>query len=130
MNDNHLRAISSCLRYVEMRLIDQQLKITNNELGERLIRDDFTPQEKAKNLTMIGSLLDEIRVAKEVFCLKDRETSLRREVGAVLIDAWVTLDKLRPKSLKNYGELTKEDEKLLKQTYEKFEKIFEDTQLE
>jgi hypothetical protein len=113
-----------------MRLIDQQLKITNNELGERLIRDDFTPQEKAKNLTMIGSLLDEIRVAKEVFCLEDKETSLRREVGAALTDAWVTLEKLRPESLKNYGELTKEDEKLLKKNYKKFEKIFEDTQLE
>jgi hypothetical protein len=109
-----------------MRLIDQQLKITRNELGERLIRDDFTPQEKTKNLTMIGSLLDEIRVAKEVFCLKDRETSLRREVGAVLIDAWVTLDKLRPERLKNYGELTKEDESLLKLVYKRFEKIFND----
>jgi hypothetical protein len=122
-----LERSGSCLRYVEMRIIDQQLKITNNELGERLIRDDFTPQEKAKNLTMIGSLLDEIRVAKEVFCLEDKETSLRREVGAALTDAWVTLDKLRPESLRNYGDLNKGDEALLKEVYERFENILNDS---
>jgi len=130
MNDNHLRVISSCLRYVEIRLIDQQLKISNNELGERLIRDDLTPKEKVKNLKIIRSLLEEIRLVKTELHLEDNETSLRREVGASLTDAWVTLDKLRPESLRNYGELTKEDEKQLKQFYERFEKIFDNPQLE
>ena len=131
MNDNHIRAISSCLRYVEMSLIDQKLKLTNNELRrEHLIRDDFTPQEKIKNLAMINTLLDEIRVVKEVFRLEDRETSLRREVGATITEAWVTLDKLRPNSLKNYGELTKTDEALLSRSYERFERIFNDSQRE
>jgi len=113
-----------------MRLIDQQLKLTDNDLGRRLIRDDFTPQEKAINLTIIRSLLSEIRVAKDVFSLSAKETSLRKEVDAALVDVWITLDKLRPESLRNYGALNNEDEKQLKQLYEKFEKIFNDPQLE
>jgi len=127
MNDNHRRAINSILRYVEMRLLDERLKLTNNEVRElHHIRDDFTPHEKTTNLLMIESLLDEIRLVKSMFGLEDEETSLRREVGAAFSEAWVTLEGLRPQSLVNYGELDKDEETRLSQCYESFFKIFRD----
>jgi chaperonin cofactor prefoldin len=127
MNDNHRRAINSILRYVETRLIEGQLKLTNNKIRElQCITDDFTPHEKTTNLLKIESLLDEIKRVKNMFSLENEETSLKREVGAALIEAWVILEGLRPQSLRNYGELDKDEETRLSQCYESFFKIFKD----
>ena len=121
MNDNHLRAINSILRYVEMRLVDEWFKLTNDEVRElHYIKDDFTSREKTKNLLIIESLLEEIREAKDLFGLQEEETSLRREVEATLIGVKVTLDGLRPKSLVNYGELEKDDKTQLNHIYLNF----------
>ena len=127
MNDNHRRAVTSILRYVEMQLIDQKIKITNKEVRElHRVRDDLTSCERSKNLLLIESLLKEIRKTKEEFGLEDDKTSLRREVGAALIGVEVVLDGLRLKNLVNYGEIDKDDETQLNLAYMNFYNIFEE----
>jgi len=125
MNENHRRAISSILRYVEIQLIDQKLKLTNNEVRElRRVRDDLTARERSKYILLIESLLEEISKAKETFGLEVDESSLMREVEATMMGVKVTLEGLRPQSLMGYGVLSEDAEAQLNQAYMNFDYIF------
>jgi len=75
MNDNLRRAITSILRYVEMQLVDQKMKLSNKEVWElHRVRDDLTAREREKYILLIESLLEEIRKVKETFGLEVDES--------------------------------------------------------
>jgi hypothetical protein len=108
-----------------MQLVDQKIKLSNNEVWElHRVRDDLTSRERSKYLLLIESLIEEIRKAKEAFGLEVDESSLMREVEATMMGVRVTIEGLRPQSLIRYGVLSEDDEAQLNLAYMNFDNIF------
>jgi hypothetical protein len=128
MNENHRRALRSGLLVVERRLHQIRDYLRSDSSGSILysIRSDVDPMSKARMLSAIASMLDEIRRVKEEFGLGVEEESIKRNVYAALAEVWVNLEELMPERMEAYGRMAEDDGRVLKRHVLKLLRIWND----
>lgn len=113
LNANQKRAVTVTLRLLEERLADIERVIAADERGilyERVA--SFTPAQRARMNELIGALREQIRQVAEEFQLPREQHSAARYVVGTVSLLWESVEEIRSRKLKSYGEV----EPQLKQT--------------
>ena len=129
MNDNHKRVLSAYLDDMERKLRDVEGDLAIEPRRAPALahnpRPDMNEQTRVSLLEGISGVLNEIESMRDEYGLKAEERSARKHAVSVLVDIWVTINELRPKSLENYGSLTQADKQRLDSDIEKLLKILD-----
>jgi hypothetical protein len=106
LNPNQVRAVTVTLRLLEERLADVERVIAADERGilyERVA--SFTPAQRAQMNESIRALREQIRRAAEEFHLpRETQSAARYVVGTVSL-LWESVEEIRARKLKSYGEV-------------------------
>lgn len=106
LNPNQKRAVTVTLRLLEERLADIERVIAADERGilyERVA--SFTPAQRARMDELIGALREQIRRVAEEFHLPRESYSAARYVVGTVSLLWESVEEIRARKLKSYGEV-------------------------
>lgn len=106
LNANQKRAVTVTLRLLEERLADIERVIAADERGilyERVA--SFTPAQRARMNELIGALREQIRQVAEEFQLPREQHSAARYVVGTVSLLWESVEEIRSRKLKSYGEV-------------------------
>lgn len=106
LNANQKRAVTVTLRLLEERLADIERVIAADERGilyERVA--SFTPAQRARMNELIGALREQIRYLAEEFHLPREQQSAARYVVGTASLLWESVEEIRSRKLKSYGEV-------------------------
>ncbi|CAG0941454.1 hypothetical protein ANRL1_00556 [Anaerolineae bacterium] len=113
LNPNQVRTVTVTLRLLEERLAEIERIVSEDEQGilyRRVAR--FTPTQRAQMNDLIRAMRQQIRRATNAFELPREEQNAARHIIGALSMSWESLEEIRPRKLKSYGEVDPE----LKQT--------------
>ena len=122
MNANHKRMLMRGFLVAETRLhaILTELK---SETGNFILYskvDDIDTETKMRIRTHANLMFKQIKDIKEIYELKTNEKrSLRRIILGHLLEIWDTIEELRPKGMRSYGNMSQVDEDALTSIIEK-----------
>jgi hypothetical protein len=106
LNSSQRRAVTVTLRLLEERLADIERVLQNDEQGvlyRRVARFTLTQREQMRNL--IAAMREEIRRAARQFDLPQEEQDATRYIIGTLSLSWESLEEIRARKLKSYGEV-------------------------
>ena len=109
LNPNQFRSVTITLRLLEERLADIERVIAQDEQGILYQRvAQFTPQQRAQMNEIIRAMREQIRRAAEEFQLPGEEQNAARYIVGTLSLSWESLEEIRSRKLKSYGEVDPE----------------------
>lgn len=118
MHYNHTRNLNIGLKIIEEHLRDMIDKLNPNSSHSEFILysivDDVKPEVKHGILARINLMLDEIKQMKEDFALESENKSQRKSIISHINEIWILLEELMPKRMKQYGDMSVSDEKLIR----------------
>jgi hypothetical protein len=106
LNAGQQRAVTVTLRLLEERLADIERVADEDEEGilyRRVAR--FTPQQRRQMQERIRAMRAEIRRAAQQFQLAREDQDAARYIVGTLSLSWESLEEIRARKLKSYGEV-------------------------
>jgi hypothetical protein len=117
MDYNHKRILRIRLLLIESHLRDIISKLGSDTSNSTFIlysiRNNISSEARIKVISIVNSMLDEIRQMKENFILESEEKSLRSNILGHLQAIWTTLQDSRPEKMSGYGTFSELDKELL-----------------
>lgn len=116
LNANHQRVLAVTLRRLELaawRLEEQIRRGAPPPLRLTRFTGAPTPQQQAALLTLLKQIRNEIADLALEYDLAVHEESLVRTIASEFITLWCDLEDIRPRKLRDYGDLHQEAEAIL-----------------
>ncbi len=106
LNQNQERVVAVTLRLLEDRLAEIERLMTAREEGVLYRRTShLDPQQRTQMDAVIGELRAEIQKLAGTFHLPREDQDAARKVVGLLSVTWESLEELRPRHLKSYGDV-------------------------
>jgi len=106
LNSNQVRAVTVTLRLLEERLADVEHVVAADERGIMYHRvAQFTPRQRAQMNEIIRAMREQIRRAADEFQLPRECHSAAQYIVGTLAMSWESLEEVRSRKLKSYGEV-------------------------
>jgi hypothetical protein len=113
LNPNQVGAVTATLRLLEERLVEIERMVSKDEQGILYRRvAQFTPTQRVQMNEIIRAMREQIRRAADEFQLPCEGQNAARHTIGILSLSWESLEEIRSRKLKSYGEVDPE----LKQT--------------
>jgi hypothetical protein len=129
MNENHKRVLVIYLHHIERNLenirreLEQDASKFDPVLSE--VNCNVNKHTKTELLCLSSSMLEEIRLMKDLYEFQPQSESSKKRINAALTEIGTPINDLRPKRLENYGSLTADDKEMLDSLVSKFLSILD-----
>lgn len=115
LNEDQRRVLSSRLGRLERQLYDMELLLAGEPPRGAMfeVTNDFTPEETAGFLALLGNAREHIETLRDRFDLSIQREDVRRHLAGYFSIIWTILEDSHAAKLKGKGEVTPELEYLL-----------------